>query len=1104
MRIIDNEISKVSKSSIKNLEPVLYEIDKEEASFIDEFNNNIEEIFKDNYLNIITELSKTPNIDNIKTRLININGNEYKIPFNIFEDFHKSYISNLELASYFEEQLRSWFTFKRKQIELDNINSNKELLEKIPKVFALTSLAISSFIKEPKTSLTDVQKMAGIVMSEGEIAELPFGEGKLLSSILTIVLYSLRNKGVHFSASDSYLAKKYYEDTLPIYKGLGISSSYIPESIEEYRIIEKIDDNEELEKKLIEYKKNAYKSDVTYSTYSLFATDYLHDILSNDEKELLQRSNEDKISSLLIIDNVDTFLIKNAKSPIQLEKEINKELLNKYQEEAIKFLQQEKVDVFVATDNTLGYKTALELYKAIIDDNNDSSYDIRRKYDIVYCETIKEFKISDQLFSRFLKYFYLNSHIEDVKDIVINDKRFKENEDYYYEEEKLHLTEKIIDDIFENVDDYIDIILKYNNYLIDNSSELPNIFYSLYQIICELLLKKKIDKYDNMNYSITQKSYCSLYECFTGVTVASPKETIGNIYEKGTVRIPRNSVYSYYGSRKKDTIKPTGFEIKETQYVLNLDDKINLIINSINDSRRHITYQPVIIIVSNKEELQELEDALKVRHFSYNTIKEDTKQEDRIKIISKAGEAGNITICVEDFVEELDIVIGGDRESYIDVVVEETIKEKITDTKKEDLRKKIEEELISNKIIKDNLQEQKERKDLERIGIKVISCGIMQNRHKERIVESIMGKNEISGVFERYISPKDFEKMGVLRYDSDLSIEEYFSKFKRNQDGSLEIDKNIYNALLDVIFNSQKEEEQKNMELIKKAQQINNYSSKLLDEYRKTRKEVLCNKLNLDDLIREMISDVIDTIISSYFTKKVTSLNSPISINRLDIEAVSLEIKEILGITFDIKKIIDTKMSYIEFRNAMIIASKIRADAYKDKEKQALLKIYDNMIANVSVISDNIFTIRNILEITSRIEGDMSIFTESNIRRKILLDSYKIAFKPILGISLSKEEMKKLLKKQQQFKLLYIENDNDSSTKVRGLGILNKLRKLSEKREKKDRPKPRIIDKTIIRNNIPKPINLDDICSNLNVRPIKLINTVINGQKMAKIEFVKS
>ena len=59
MRIIDNEILKVTKSSITNLEPVLYDIDKEEASFIDEFNNNIEEIFKDNYLNIIIELSKT-------------------------------------------------------------------------------------------------------------------------------------------------------------------------------------------------------------------------------------------------------------------------------------------------------------------------------------------------------------------------------------------------------------------------------------------------------------------------------------------------------------------------------------------------------------------------------------------------------------------------------------------------------------------------------------------------------------------------------------------------------------------------------------------------------------------------------------------------------------------------------------------------------------------------------------------------------------------------------------------------------------------------------------------------------------------------------------
>lgn len=1074
MRIIDNEILKVTKSSITNLEPVLYDIDKEEASFIDEFNNNIEEIFKDNYLNIIIELSKTPNIDKINTRIININDNEYKIPVNILQDFHKSYIDNEELSNYYEEQLRNWFISCKSKIKLDNVDSNKELLEKRPKVFALISLAISSFSKDPEIILNDVQKMTGIVMSDGEIAELPFGEGKLLSSILPIVLYSLRNKGVHFATTNDYLAKKYYEDTLLIYKGLGISSGYISSN----------DD--------LEHKKNAYKSDVTYSTCEIFATDYLHDTLANSDEELLQRTNEDKISSLLIIDNVDSFLIKDAISPIQLKKEINIELLKKYKEEAIKFLQQEKVDVFIATDNTLGYKTALELYKALIDDNNTSSYEIRRKYDIIYCELLKEFKISDQLFSRFLKYFYLNTHIEEVKDIVINDKRFKENEDYYYEENNIHLTEKIIDDIFENIDSYFDIILKYNNYLIENYSELTNIFHSLYQIICELLLKEKIDEYDTMNYSITQKSYCSLYETFTGITVASPKETIGNIYEKGTVRIPRNSVYAYYGTRKKDAIMPIGFEIKDTKYVLNLDDKINLIINSINDSRRHITYQPVVIIVSNKEELEELEEALRVRHFKFNTIKEDTTLNERIKIISLSGVVGNITICVEDFVEELDIVIGGDRESYIDVLKEETNKDKNI----------IEEELINNKVIKTSIQEQKERKDLERIGIKVISCGIMHNRHKERLVESIMGKNEISGVFERYISPSDFERMGVLAYNSELSIEEYFSNFKRNQDGSLEIDSDIYNALLDVIFNSQKEEESKDMEIIKKAQQINNYSSKLLDEYRKQRREVVCDIVNLDELIQEMISDVIDTIISSYFTKKVTNLNTPISINKVDIEAVSLKIKEILGITFDVKKIIDSKMSYIEFRNAMIIASKIRIDAFKEKEKLALLKIYDNMISNVSVISNNIYTIKNILEITSRIEKDMSIYTESNMRRKILLDSYKIAFMPILGITLSKEEEKTLLKKEQQFKLLHIEEDTNTS-KGKGLGILNKIRKISDKTVKKERLNPRVIDKKIIRNNIPKTINLDDICSNLNVRPIKLINTVINGQKMSKIEFVK-
>ena len=54
----------------------------------------------------------------------------------------------------------------------------------------------------------DVQMMGGMVLHQGKIAEMKTGEGKTLTSTLSIYLNALSEKGVHVVTVNDYLAKR--------------------------------------------------------------------------------------------------------------------------------------------------------------------------------------------------------------------------------------------------------------------------------------------------------------------------------------------------------------------------------------------------------------------------------------------------------------------------------------------------------------------------------------------------------------------------------------------------------------------------------------------------------------------------------------------------------------------------------------------------------------------------------------------------------------------------------------------------------------------------------------------------------------------------------
>ncbi|MBI4898641.1 MAG: preprotein translocase subunit SecA [Actinobacteria bacterium] len=140
----------------------------------------------------------------------------------------------------------------------------------------------------------DVQLIGGMVLHYGDIAEMKTGEGKTLTATLPVVLNAIAGKGVHVVTVNDYLAKRDAEWMSPIYEALGLSVGILQSGIYDW-----------------EYKRDAYKSDITYGTNSEFGFDYLRDNLAHSLEEKVQRGHP-----FAIVDEVDNILIDEARTPL--------------------------------------------------------------------------------------------------------------------------------------------------------------------------------------------------------------------------------------------------------------------------------------------------------------------------------------------------------------------------------------------------------------------------------------------------------------------------------------------------------------------------------------------------------------------------------------------------------------------------------------------------------------------------------------------------------------------------------------------------------------------------------------------------------------------
>ena len=197
------------------------------------------------------------------------------------------YIATLEpdFQSLSDEELNG------KTVELRERLANGESLEDL--LFEAFAAVREARWRESQQRMFDVQMMGGIVLHEGDIAEMKTGEGKTFVASLALYLNALADTGVHLVTVNDYLAKRDAEWNRGVFERLGMTVGFIQNMMP------------------FDIRKQAYEADVTYGTNSEFGFDYLRDNMAVSLDNIVQRSH-----AFAIVDEVDSILIDEARTPL--------------------------------------------------------------------------------------------------------------------------------------------------------------------------------------------------------------------------------------------------------------------------------------------------------------------------------------------------------------------------------------------------------------------------------------------------------------------------------------------------------------------------------------------------------------------------------------------------------------------------------------------------------------------------------------------------------------------------------------------------------------------------------------------------------------------
>jgi preprotein translocase subunit SecA len=457
----------------------------------------------------------------------------------------------------------------------------------------------------------DVQLIGGMVLHDGQIAEMRTGEGKTLTATLAVVLNSFTGKGVHLVTVNDYLARRDAEWMGPIYELLGVSVG----------VLQALQPHEE--------KAAAYAADVTYGTNAEFGFDYLRDNMAASLEEKVQhggrdlgevRSARDRLERRSaahyfgIVDEVDNILIDEARTPLIISgaPEDSSEIY-------AKFARLAPMMTPGKTPEGLDPRAR----KAFV---ADFDYEFDEKHKTVSVtergvEKAERFLGIDHLY-RAENGYLVNHLIQALK----AESLYKRDVDY-----------AVIDGEVQIIDEFTGRILEGRRW-----SE------GLHQAI-EAKEGVRLTEENQTMATITYQNYFRLYEKLAGMTGTAVTEATEfmKIYDLGVVQIPTNR--PMVRKDRNDQV----FKTKEGKWTAVVEDV----------AERHGKGQPVLVGTVSVEVSELLSERFTQRGIPHTVLNAKPEHAEREgETVAEAGRSGAVTIATNMAGRGVDIQLGGNSE----------------------------------------------------------------------------------------------------------------------------------------------------------------------------------------------------------------------------------------------------------------------------------------------------------------------------------------------------------------------------------------------------------------------------------------------------------
>lgn len=459
----------------------------------------------------------------------------------------------------------------------------------------------------------DVQLIGGMILHSGKISEMRTGEGKTLVATLPCYLNALSGQGVHVVTTNDYLAKRDSDWMGKIHRFLGLTVGCVTNDVSD------------------EERKAAYNCDITYATNNELGFDYLRDNMKFSLDEMVQKNSEREGHNFAIVDEVDSILVDEARTPLIISGPTN--------------------------------------------DNSKLYGDIDRLIPLL---TEKDFQIEEKERNVFLT----EEGIETIEGLLKKHGMIEADSGVYdiHNISLVHHVNQALKahKIFKSDIDYI---VRDNSVIIIDEftgrmQEGRRFSDGLHQAL-EAKEKVRVRNENQTLASITFQNYFRLYKKLAGMTGTAATEAVEfeEIYGLKVVAIPTNRLVSRIDEDD---------EIYKTE-----EGKYKAIVKVIEEcySRK----QPMLVGTISVEKSEHLSKIL-TKHKLPHKVLNAKYHEQEAHIIANAGVPGAITIATNMAGRGTDIMLGGNPELMIEDARLEIADEAVLTAKIAEIKKKIEED----------------------------------------------------------------------------------------------------------------------------------------------------------------------------------------------------------------------------------------------------------------------------------------------------------------------------------------------------------------------------------------------------------------------------